>query len=306
MSGKRDYSLLICADAGPQYAESLGWQYDKFNNISSYLTKDIWIFIDTRLYDDEYESLYYIISNNPDSKFVLTVTDPYFELSIDQPLYKLLFKSVNLDNVLYLSRYQPTELVKFLETIKGKQSLITLNYPYLIKNQRDFGDYTNRKNKIIFSGSISSSLYPERYLFWRRMTRSLWRFKIDVLPHPGYPDVGMSLRHSIINDNYLDHLSGFKLMFVSPSRCSLEFLKYAECAYAGCVPIGKAPETFDQELKKYFIELHFDDLNRSLRKVFSIPGDECLDIAVGYRREMSKQRSPELLNDKLKSFLKKV
>ncbi|RYZ48609.1 MAG: hypothetical protein EOP49_18275, partial [Sphingobacteriales bacterium] len=231
VSGALDYTLLICPDAGPAYAQSFGWKHDSFGRITFYLNREYVLFIDTRLNAEEYECLYSYIVANPETEFVLTVTDPCFEQCIDKPLYKLLFRCVHLANVRILSRYQPAELLQFLYNLVGEQRMLTLNYPYILNKENEMS--SKRKHRIVLSGALGRTVYPERYVFWRTVSRSVWRLKVDVLSHPGYPDVGMELAHNIFDDSYIRHLAGYHFMFIGPSRCDLELLKYTECAYAG-------------------------------------------------------------------------
>jgi hypothetical protein len=302
VSGVLDYSLLICPDAGPAYAQSFGWRYDTVDKIRSYLNDQFVLFIDTRLNEEEYENLYECISANPDTEFVLTVTDPCFEQCIDKPLYKLLFRCVEMKNVRFLSRYQPTELIEFLYNLVGENRLLTLNFPYVL--HREIESNKKRKHRIVLSGALGKTMYPERYQFWRIVTRSVWRLKVDVLSHPGYPDVGMTLSHQIFDDSYIQYLAKYSFMFIGPSRCDLELLKYTECAYAGCVPVGKSPKTFDSNLDKYVQKIDFHHISRSLLRIFSIPNSELQDIAKCYREEIKKQRMPEQLNQKAAEFLR--
>jgi hypothetical protein len=304
VSSSLDYSKLICADAGPEYASNLGWKYDSVDHATSYLNNGCIIIIDTRLDEEEYNMFYKLICENPDTEFIATVTDPYYEECIDKPLYKFLFKTTTCNNVRYLTQYQPTEIIKFLQDIKGDNSMFVLNYPYL-KEKEVEQPFSERKNKIIFSGSISSSLYPERYQFWRSYTRSIWRLKIDTLKHPGYPGSGQHFAHSLVKNNYVSHLSKYQFMYLGASRCNLEFMKYSECAYAGCIPVGYFPGTFNEKLKKYVIPIDNNNLSKSLIKLFSIPQKELVEIAAGYRKEFSMLRDPNLLNEKFYTFLER-
>ncbi len=76
----------------------------------------------------------------------------------------------------------------------------------------------------------------------RRLRYILPRYRrnFDLLEHPGYPNIGEQLRHNLIFDKFVKFIGGYKYFFVDPSRADLEFLKYTECAYAGCLPVGTA------------------------------------------------------------------
>ena len=91
-------------------------------------------------------------------------------------------------------------------------------------------------------------------------------------------------------------------MFLCPSRCNLEFMKYRECAYAGCVPVGKLPYPLTSQAPivkwdttkniQLFIKALFESRN------------DILEISKKYREFFKKNRNPELLNRQLIDFLK--
>ena len=302
VSDALDYRLLICADAGPQFAHNFGWRYDTLRNAINYLNQGITILFDTRMSEDEYAVAYQMIAQNPASEFIATVTDPYYEECIDKPLYRFLFKTTTLPNVRYLTQYQPTEIIAFLRNIKGMDSMLVLNYPYL-KEKEVNKPLPTRKHKIIFSGSLSKGLYPERFLFRYKYRRSLFRLLIDDLVHPGYPNSNESFSHNKVGQSYIDHLSRYKFMYIGASRCNLEFMKYSECAYAGCIPVGHVPGTFNDELRKFVQPVDNRRLHKSLVKIFSMPQKEQHEIAAGYRKAFAAQRDPVLLNEKFITFL---
>ena len=53
----------------------------------------------------------------------------------------------------------------------------------------------------------------------------------------------MLFRSAMVGDAYIKELSRYRYAAVCSSRLRLEFLKYREIAYAGCVPIGDLPGT---------------------------------------------------------------
>ena len=161
-----------------------------------------------------------------------------------------------------------------------------------------------RKKKIIFSGKVCQELYPLRSELLNNLKYNpfLWN-KISVLNHPGYPDVGENLEHNFIGRKYLEYLSQFYFMFLEPSRCNLEFLKYTECAYAHCVPVGKIPNSFTQAMKKSFFELDFSHLYSSIKRLFLIPNSELFERSRDYYLAMEHERNPAILNTNLDSFL---
>ncbi|HEY9662245.1 MAG TPA: hypothetical protein V6C65_27635, partial [Allocoleopsis sp.] len=145
---------------------------------------------------------------------------------------------------------------------------------------------------------------PERQAFITAIRRNplLWG-KVHHLKHPGYPDTGQPQHHAIIGSHYIRFLSQFRWMFISPSRCCLEFLKYSECANARCVPIGQPPKSFSDRLRQSFMRLNFEQLHRSLRRLFSMPLDELQAMADQYHQAMVEERNPVLLNAQLDAWV---
>lgn len=95
-------------------------------------------------------------------------------------------------------------------------------------------------------------------------------------------------------------------MFIFPSRYGLELLKYSKCAYAHCVPVGKALVSFSSSLKEFFIKLNFDNITKSIKYIFTITESELEDIANNYYLTLKQERRPDVLNSKLDHFLEEV
>lgn len=302
ISEELDYGLLICDDAGPGYARSMNWFHDGFANLANYLDEEHVIITDPRLSETEYRQLYEAVRQHPSVQFIAVVTDPCFEECIDKPLYKFLFRTTTLPNIVYLSQYHPTEIVAFLRNIKGSDAMLTLPYPYQ-KEKESQRPFTGRKNKILFSGSLARLMYPDRFRFYRKYRRSFWRLKVDTLFHPGYPGKGQKFSHSYVGKSYIERLSEYRFMYLDGSRCNLELMKYSECAYAGCVPVGRAPETFHPELRKLVLPIDNRRMTRSLLNIFSMPENELAEIARAYRAEFERTRNLSVLTKNFESFL---
>lgn len=93
-------------------------------------------------------------------------------------------------------------------------------------------------------------------------------------------------------------------MFITPSRCDCEFLKYSECAAAGCLPVGKACSSLPEQAKENMVEIDSTSIGKSIKKIFSIPVDEVKEMAQNYRNIMIKERSKDILNNMLNEFVK--
>jgi len=299
-----DYSKMITYDAGPGYAASMGWKYDFIDKISHYL--DIINIIDNRITEVECYNLQKYIISHKNTNFLLKVVDPIEESCWGHWYYKFLFRVKDFENVFFLSTYIPSEVVKTLDDATNNNKMVFIPYAfndiYNFKNSNE-----QRIKKIVFSGAQNKYIYPERYFFTKSYKRNplLWG-KVNFLTHPGYPDINQELTHNIIGNKYIEYLSRFKFMFISPSRCGLELLKYSECAYAHCVPLGKAPRSFSNKLKEYFIELNFDKLAKSIKYIFSLPESELKDIVENYYFTLKQERRPDILNYHIDDFLNEV
>lgn len=298
------YSNMITYDAGPGYAELMGWQYDYLNNIQLYSNSII--IIDNRISELECFKLQEYISEHKNLYFLLKIVDPCEEWCRNHHYYRFLFEIKDHQNVFFLTVYEPAELTKEINDLTDNKKMIFVPYAfndtYKLKNA-----LSSRKKKIVFSGNLDPYVYPYRYEFLKKIKRNpLFWNKIHLLKHPGYPDINQNLLHNVIGNRYIEFLSQFKFMFISPSRCGLELLKYSECAYAQCVPVGKAPLSFSSKLQNYFINIDFSDFYKSINYIFSIPMSELENIAENYYYTFEQERNPELLNSQLDNFLEQV
>lgn len=293
-----DYSKLICQDAGPGYAKTMGWPAISLNNLSQVQLTDI-IVIDNRLGFKEFAIVQELILNNPNVIFILRIVDPYFH-NIAEPYYQWLIKIALSKNVKILSPYQPTELTLFFEKTTEKK---ILHVPYVYEKQKelDLLNLDSRLNKIIISGAISDEIYPYRSSIWLKSRRSLSRIFYDVLKHPGYAELSeQSFSHSVIGESYIQHLAQYKFMLICGSRCKIEFLKFNECIYAGCLPIGNPPETYPEHLKKLFYKPSVKNLTiNTARKIYGWSEISHRRQIAEFREFMHEYRSSELLNKSL-------
>ncbi|WNZ27299.1 hypothetical protein HJG54_30900 [Leptolyngbya sp. NK1-12] len=301
LSDEFNYSKMITYDAGPLYADQMGWKTSSIKAIAPQVNQIN--IIDPRITESECYYLETLNLEKINSIFFFRIVDPYYEQCNNHWYYKFLVKIKDKQNVYFLSPYQPEEFTKDLDDATNNEKLLVI--PYAFKTRCHINSNLKiRKNKIILSGAIGSLFYPYRQKFLDKVGRNiLLRHRIELLEHPGYPDIGQKQRHDYIGTKYIEHLSRFRFMFVSPSRCSLEFLKYTECAHARCVPVGKAPRSFSLNQKNTFIELDFNHLFQSTSRLFSIPLSELQNIAEQYYQVMKVERDPDLLNSKLDSFI---
>lgn len=309
ISSDMDYSKSISPAAGPVYAGRMGWSALRFDDVIGAKAKEAdpkgWTVVDNRLSERECELLVAAIEANPEEPFVLKVIDPYYEWCRDHWYYRMLFAVARRPNVWFLSPYVPDELVADLDRASGGDRLVVIPYAYPLDVEQPLGG--NRKPSVIFSGNQHRAVYPFRYQF--AQLAKWWppvRRRVEVLEHPGYPDIGQEQKHEQIGARYVEHLAQYAFMFVSPSRCRLEFLKYGECAAAGCLPLGALPNGLPAEAVEPFVELDFDGtfrLERSTRLALQMPADEVEARAAAYRAAMRTHRDPAVLNKALDAFL---
>lgn len=294
-----DYSALICPDAGPMFASSMGWRSIEFSKIDDLLLEDV-LLIDPRLGMEECIKLSKTIEKRKDVTFGLCVTDPG-EYYVEHWYYQLLIKSSFLKNTFIISKYHPTGILKLLFQLYEKR-FIALPFPYIrskeVLNKR-------KLNKIIFSGSIGE-VYPERKLFLKRIKLIPFiAMKVDVLPHPGYKDIGQQQTHHIVHDDYLNYLGRYKFMFLSGSKYRVELLKFNECGYAFCSPIGIPPDTFPNEIKELFLVPKFTIRGIiQLAKYIFFPNNRLIkESCEKYRAFLRERNCPNSLNHSLLKFI---
>lgn len=313
LSNEFDYSKRISADGGPRYSESMLWQSDYLVNIKQY--QDYVNIIDRHITKSDCHVLEEYIIANKQVNFLLTVSDPYVEYYRDNHYYKFLFRVKDLTNVFYLSKYIPTEIVQEINELTNYKKMVFIPYSFVDKYQVS-GNLLERDKKIIISGADDPGIYKYRVKFFEAaMNKNPIRHPINfffvrpyvqILKHPGYPDAGEQQIHNIIDDKYINYLSQFIFMLVTPSKLHLEFLKYSECAYARCVPVGKVPNSFSDKMKEPFLEIDFNCIAKSVQKILSIPNTELLERSRKYYEIFQIERNPDILNLKLDNFLNSV
>lgn len=249
ISSSLDYQKLICKDAGPAYAETMGWDIITYTKDISFSSDNLYI-IDNRISLEECRQFTIIISNNAAIQFIVKIVDPYFEHK-DHYYYQWLKEIIQNKNVRLLTVYEPKEFTAYLS--KASVLPIIYNpYPYQKKEEVPLDHYSKRKNRILISGAVNSEIYPVRSSIWAASTRSVSRLFYDTLKHPGYAEINNTNRqHNIIGAEYVKYLAQYKFMLLCGSRCKIELLKFQECAYAGCLPFGEAPTSL-QEISGIF------------------------------------------------------
>src|SRR5277367_4466164 len=234
---------LICRDGGPAYAKSLSLPYSGVSALREQVSGRDTVIVDHTLNDNEVVSVREFIEKEYAS-VLLKVVDSYWcrgNHGKHQTAFSALVEThCRRPNVAILTPYEPSEWLKMVVD-KFNPKLLVLPYPYVTEAERPlaFEDFSGRLDRAILTGARSSRKYPRRAMVSRlRYVLPRYRKNFDVLEHPGYPSLGEARRHNLIFDDFVKFIGGYKYFFVDPSRANLEFLKYTECAYAGCVPVG--------------------------------------------------------------------
>ncbi len=299
VSDRFDYTRVICRDVGPRYAESLGLACCRLSDIEA--PDATALFVDSRLTEDEIPFIRALIERSSIA-VLLKIVDPYWRSPDSAPHYYSFIEGVcDRPNVALVSMYEPSEWLDRLMSRKSQARLLVLPYPYIEACERTLTPETfaERRHQVLVTGAASKRRYPARAeIIRKRGYDPRYAAAFEVLEHPGYPDIGEVLRHRLIGDEFIAYMAGFQLFFVCPSRADLEFLKYTECAYAGCAPVGKPASSLPGTAKEQF--LNADALARSLQTCDS--DEELFERAMAYRAAMKGSRNSHALRDRLLDF----
>ena len=315
VSSVLDHSLLIARDHGPRYAESLGIPWAPTTELPD--LADAAVIIESTINSEEEVAAVRRALERHSAPILLKIVDPYWSSTTRRPMpwqrdrrsafARLVEDYCNRPNVGILSVYQPAEWLADIVARKNP-TLLVLPYPYLEELERPLTAeaFQHRKRKVILSGSTGIQKYPQRH--WLRWKARLWgnyRRYVDVLLHPGYPNTGDSLRHQVISDAYVEFLSGYQYMFLCGSRAGLEFLKYSECAYAGCVPVGIAPASLPDAATKQFISVP-GCIARCSKTDQTKANLEAFGQALAFRTAMRAGRNSTVLRKTLNAFVEQL
>lgn len=298
LSDTINYNLLICDDAGPGYAHNMGWECIYLNSIEPIPDQTV-IVVDNRIQESELNKLNALLIKYHHLQFFFKIVDPY-DYNTTHYYYKFLSKISLYKNACLLSVYEARELTVVLKA-EFKDRFIHLPYPYIKDKEIDT---IKKKNKVIISGSLNQDVYPYRYNIWKKVTRSVSRLPFfSIIKHPGYRELNTVDNHSppIIKEAFVKYLSRFKYMLLCPGRCGIEFLKYNECAYAGCVPVGIAPDSYPEDIKDLFIELMPEHLMKHILSIIFRKNNQ--NVVSDFRDFLNKTRNPMLLNKILNDFI---
>ncbi len=297
------YETVIYPGVGPRFGRSFGWSIEPISSIRD-ATCDVGI-IDGRLTEEDFGHIDAFLAAPPRRNFPI-----FFRLSDpEMPTYdhqddRYVFRKQDLPGVHYFSIYDPAgPVLDFVKSLK-RSRVVRLPYPYDVSRQID-RDFDQRRRRVFLSGAKRRKLYPLRHsLHWKSRWNPLAWLAVSKLRHPGYPDSGQPLRHGLVHERYIDHAAGFTHFFLCPSRYRVELMKYVECGYAGCVPIGEPPHSLAQHVRHCF--LPYSGRTMELFRAISAASQEMREMAAEYRRIMRALRDPSALNAALEDQIRAI
>ncbi|MFT3722176.1 MAG: hypothetical protein QM773_01215 [Hyphomonadaceae bacterium] len=236
LSDAFDYEDYLLDDAGPRFAAMYGWRTERLSNCS-FQPHQIYV-VDWYLSDAEFATIQSQALKHPSAIFSIHVVDPWPHIR-GTAAYRYLTQHHSSPNALLSGPYVPTENIAHIYA-RNPRFVFT---PYLYEPERERNiDHLRRKSTILLSGNIGFPDYPVRHaISVNSKINPLFWGSIERLKHSGY-SMG-NLQHAAVREQYIDQLASHKFAVVCSSRLRLEFLKYRELAYAGCVPVGDLPGT---------------------------------------------------------------
>jgi hypothetical protein len=301
ISSNFPYETVIYSGVGPRFARSFGWPIEPISSILE-VQCDAGI-IDGRLTAEDMEKIDEFLAAPRKMSFPI-----FFRLSDpDMPTYsgegdKYVFRKKDMPGVHYVSIYEPEgPLLEFVGSLQ-RSRVVRLPYPFDASKQVQ-RDFSQRTRRIFLSGAQSRTLYPLRYsLHRKRRWNPLARLAVAELRHPGYPESGRPPRHAIVHERFIVHAAGFTHFFLCPLRYRVELMKYVECGYAGCVPIGQPPKSLADHVRHCFLPYSGSTLEL-LRAIFA-GREEMAEIAAEYGRIMRELRDPRRLHAALEEQIR--
>ena len=296
---------LMCRDTGPSYAKSLQLPCFGVSALREHASRDVLI-IDNNLTAGEVGIVQEVIERQQ-VPVMLKIVDPYWvrgNYGRHKSAYAALVEThCRLPNVAILSPYQPSEWLKMVVE-KFNPKLLVLPYPYVAEAEQplELASFSARLDRALLSGALSRRKYPRRARVYRlRFILPSYRRNFDLLEHPGYPNIGEVLRHNLIFDDFVKFIGGYKYFFVDPSRANLEFLKYTECAYAGCLPVGTTPPSLPAQARQLVLET--SKFLKSMRQPAASRNRVHFESALAYRAVMSTSRDAGQIRARLDGFV---
>ncbi len=297
------WERVIYPGSGPAFGEAYGWEIRAIDELPV-AECDVGI-VENRLGADDLPHLERHLARPSDRRFPIffKISDPEMPLSSD-PGVRYLFGKRDHPGVHYLSVYEPAGPVR--ELFEGLTTSRVARAPFPYDRRREIDrPLDGRSPKVFLSGKKSRSLYPFRAAMFRRHRwNPVARTALARLRHPGYPDLGAPPRHDVIGPKFVEHAARYTHFLLDPSRYGVELMKYTECAYAGCVPIGQVPPSLEAIVGRAFVRSDGRtlDLLRAVRR----PLDERRALAAAYREALRAARDPARLDAALDEALREI
>lgn len=295
-----DHSKILVPDSGPDYGAAMGFEMVQLQD-ADWNPSRLWV-IDLRLVDEEFAVVEAAIREHPETTFLLRMVDPYWESAIDKINTTIVFRHITTLNVGYVSGYQPEEATALLaEACKAQGKLFVCPNAYDKRREMPMDEtWFMRARKIALAGAQDPKLYIHRAFFRRKVkTDFRWWGKVASLPHPGYADIGQKSTHAIKGDAFIRWMARHQMCFLCPGRCGFEFLKYRECAYAGCAPVGAVPKTVSKDVSRQIVPLDWTDYRSKRDTLLRMRPEELYARATAYRAAFARDRDPAVLRENL-------
>lgn len=292
VSDTHRYDQAIYFGVGPCFGAAFGWRVEPLSCLSS-CDCDAGV-IDQRLEAADVSSIEAFLSQPGGRRFPVffRVSDPDMPRS-SNPFVKFIFACGDRDGVHFATTYDLEGPFKFFVATLRRSQVLRLPYPYERKREVEV-DLARRKRRIFLSGANDARLYPLRNsLRRRRGFNPLLRIAVHDLAHPGYPDSGAQLKHTIVRDHFVDYAARYTHFFLCPTVYESELAKYLECAYAGSVPMGVPPKSLAAHVKDCFLTSR--GTARDIIRSLAMSVDQMQRIASEYRTLMRTLRNPETL-----------
>ncbi|PWB77044.1 MAG: hypothetical protein C3F08_10465 [Candidatus Methylomirabilota bacterium] len=290
------FSLVIYPGSGPEFGEAYGWEVRYLDEMAR-TTCDIGI-VENRLREGDLDILEHFLSAPSGVRYPIffKVSDPDMPASPHRST-RYVFEQKDRPGVHYLSVYDPIGPAGDFFASLSASRVVRAPFPYDVRREVD-RPIAGRSRQVFVSGARSRRLYPFRESVFRRFTiNPIARSALARLPHPGYPDIGGTLRHTVIRDKYVEYAAHYTHFLLDPSRYGVELMKYTECAYAGSVPVGMIPRSLSSTVAHCFLGSNCRTLE--LLRTVRMPIDEMEAIANAYRGALRVARDPARLNTEL-------
>jgi len=287
------FHLVIYPGSGPEFGRSYGWPIATVDEIGEQDADAL--VIENRLRESDVSRLDRFLAEPARRRppLFLKVSDPEMPLSNDVGVRWILAQR-DRPGVHFLSVYEPRG--PLADALRGLRVSRVVRAPYPYERRREVDRaVAERRRRLFLSGARSRRLYPSRSaLVRRRAWNPILRAAVARLRHPGYPDLGATPRHDVVREKYVDLAARHTHFFLDPSRYGVELMKYVECAYAGCVPLGELPTSLEPIAGGAFVRWNGSTL--SLLRELRGSSEGMRAAAQRYRETMRAARDPRVLD----------